>query len=306
MTAIIFLFFLGLLMIVLGGDAFVGFASALAARLGISPLVIGATVVSIGTTLPEVVVSVTAAFGGNGEIAVGNALGSIICNSCLIGGIGALCLPSSGLKRSVIFKRLFFFLLAACFTAFSVMKTGTLGVGLGIILLSLFAIYALTSAAEGENEGCADKKERPELICFGLILGAAALYIGSGILVDNGILLAEAMHVPQKVIAVTFIALGTSLPELTTTITSVLKKQGSIGLGNIIGANILNLLLVTGLPAALAPVSAGREIYRDLAAAVVAMCVLTLPPAIKGKTFRAQGAVLLTMYVLYTVLSFIF
>lgn len=304
MTKIIVLFFLGLLMIVLGGDAFVGYASSLAARLGVSPLIIGATVVSIGTTLPEVVVSTTAAFSGCGEIAVGNALGSIICNSCLIGGVGALCLPSSGLRRGGIVKRLFFFLLAACFTAFSVMKTGGLGVGLGIILLSLFAIYALTSAAESGNGEAPDQSERPELICFGLIIGAAALYIGSGLLVDNGILLAEALRVPQKVIAVTFIALGTSLPELVTTVASVIKKQGSIGFGNIIGANILNLLLVIGLPSALAPISAGREIYRDIAAAVFAMCALTLPAAIKGKTYRLQGAALLLMYAAYMAVSF--
>lgn len=305
MSAIALLFFLGLFMIVLGGDSFVGYASSLARRLGVPPLVIGATVVSIGTTLPEVIVSTTAAVNGSSEIAIGNALGSIICNSCLIGGIGALCLPSSGLRRRDIMKRLFFFLLAACFTAFSAAKTGTLGVGLGIILLSIFAVYSLTNAAGSASHSEDSEKERPELICFGLIISAAALYIGSGLLVDNGILIAEALDIPQKVIAVTFISLGTSLPELVTTIASVIKKQGSIGLGNIIGANILNLLLVVGLPAVISPMTAGREIYRDIAAAAAAMCALVIPPALTGKTYRWQGIALLLMYAAYAAVNFI-
>lgn len=299
------LFILGLAMIILGGNSFVGHASALARRLRVPPLVIGATVVSIGTTLPEIIVSATAAINGSGEIAVGNALGSVICNSCLIGGIGALCAPAKKLRRRDVFKRLLFFLLAACFAALSAAKTGELGVGLGIILLSLFAVYAVTSASSAKGEiGENAENERPELICVGLIISAAALYLGSGLLVDNGILIAECLGVPQKVIAVTFISLGTSLPELATTVTSVIKKQGSLGLGNLIGANILNLLLVLGLPSVIAPIAAAPEIGRDMAAAVAAMCALALPPALTGKTYRWQGAALIIMYAAYAAVNF--
>lgn len=306
MITVTIVFLLGLAMIVLGGDSFVGYAVVLAKKLRIPPIIIGATVVSVGTTLPEIIVSVTAAVNNSPEIAVGNALGSIVCNSCLIGGLGALLLPSAGLRRRDICKRLLFFLLAAAFTAFSASKTGALGTGLGIILLSLFAVYILTSRPDSPREsGGEEENERPELICVGLIVGAAALYIGSSLLVDNGIIIAQALGVPEKVVALTFIALGTSLPELVTTVTAVIKKQGAIGLGNVIGANILNLLLVIGLPAVIAPMSAGREIYRDIAAAAAAMTALTLPPLFTGKTYRLQGLILLLCYVAYCAASFI-
>ncbi|MGN1098134.1 MAG: sodium:calcium antiporter [Clostridia bacterium] len=304
MAATILLFFLGLVMIVLGGDSFVGYAVGLAKKMRIPPLVVGATVVSIGTTLPEIIVSTTAAAGGNPEMAVGNALGSIICNSALIGGVGALLLPSEGISRRDLLKRLFFFLLAACFTAFSAVKTGTLGVGLGIVLLSVFAVYTLTSASGNKPADGETENERIELICVGLIVSAAALYIGSGLLVDNGIILAQKLRVPQKVIALTFVALGTSLPELATTISSVVKKQGAIGLGNIVGANILNLLLVIGLPCVIAPMSVGAGEVRDMAAAAAAMCALIVPPIITGKTYRWQGALLLGAYLTYFVVNF--
>lgn len=305
MSTVIILFLLGLLMIALGGDSFVGYACSLAKKLRVPPLIIGATVVSVGTTLPEIIVSVTAAGNNSPEIAAGNALGSIICNSCLIGGIGALLLPSQKLRRRDICKRLLFFLLAAVFIAFSASKTGFLGTGLGIILLSIFAVYILTSRPDTPDNSSADENERPELICVGLIISVAALYIGSSLLVDNGIILAQAMGIPEKVVALTFIALGTSLPELVTTIASVIKKQGSIGLGNVIGANILNLLLVIGLPAVISPMEIGREIYRDLAVAAGAMSLLTLPPLLTGKTYRWQGAVLLLCYGAYCAVNFI-
>lgn len=304
MTTVIVLFVLGLFMIALGGDSFVGYACALARKLRVPPLIIGATVVSIGTTLPETIVSVTAAISSSEQIAVGNAFGSIICNSCLIGGIGAVLLPSQKLRRKDILKRLLFFLLALVFTMFSASKTGTLGLGLGIILLSIFAVYILTSRPDVPDDS-SDENERPELICFGLIVSTAALYIGSSLLVDNGIVISEAMGIPEKVVALTFIALGTSLPELVTTIVSIIKKQGAMALGNVIGANILNLLLVIGLPCIIAPMTAGREIYRDLLAAAGSMALLTIPPLFTGKTYRIQGALLLICYFAYCTINFI-
>lgn len=304
MSAILLLFFLGLFMLILGGDSFAEHASALTARLRASPLIVGATVAAVGTTLPELAVSVNAAMSGAGEIATGTALGSIVCNSCLIGGLCALLRPSSDFRRKDVVKRLFFFLLASCFTALSAMKTGELGVGLGIILLSILAIYALTNRPDSLADANTNS-ERPELICVGLLVGAAALYLGSGILVDNGILLAEIIGMPQKTAALTFIAAGTSLPELTMALFAVRRGRGTLAIGTLIGANILNLLLVLGLPAVIAPIAADREIYRDITAAAVAMAVLILPPAFKGKIYRWQGVILLLMYAGYITMNFI-
>ncbi len=304
MTSSVLLFLLGLMMIVLGGDSFVGYAVSLAKRLRLPPAVVGATVVSVGTTLPEIIVSVTAAVNASPQIAIGNALGSIICNSALIGGLGALLRPSKGIGRRDLLGRLCFFLLAACFISLSVSKTEGLGIGAGIILLSIFAIYALTSGGKNRSQEQESAGERPELICVGLIVGAAALYLGSRLLVDNGALLAHALGVPQQIIALTFISLGTSLPELVTTVAAVIKKQSAMGLGNVIGANILNLVLVLGLPAVIAPLRAEPDFFRHLFAACAAMLALTVPPVFTGKTYRWQGALLLACYGAYCVMNF--
>ncbi|MCH5187583.1 MAG: sodium:calcium antiporter [Oscillospiraceae bacterium] len=304
MSAMIFLFFLGLFMLILGGDSFAEHVSALAARLRVPPIIVGATVAAVGTTLPELSVSVKAALSGAGEITTGTAFGSIICNSCLIGGLCALLLPSSDLWRKDIVKRLFFFLLAACFIALSAAKTEELGVGLGIILLSILAIYALTNRQDNIS-GANINSERPELICVGLLVGAAALYLGSGMLVDNGILLAEIIGMPPKTVALTFIAAGTSLPELTMAVFAARRGRSGLAIGTLIGANILNLLLVLGLPAVITPIAADREIYRDITSATVAMAALIMPPAFRGRTYRWQGVVLLLMYAGYIVINFI-
>lgn len=305
MGATVFLFIMGLVMIALGGDSFVGFALGLAKKLRLPPAVVGATVVSAGTTLPEIIVSSTAAISGSGELAIGNALGSVICNCALIGGLGALLLPAKGINRADLLKRLFFFLLAACFIAFSAARAQALGVGLGIILLSIFVIYVLCSspaAKTGEAEASGD---RTELIVVGLIVGAASLYIGSHLLVDNAVLLAQKIGVGQKAIALTFIALGTSVPELATTICAVRKKESSLGLGNIVGASILNLLLVIGIPCIIAPMGVRAGDMRDLGIAAAAMCALTAVPLITGKTYRLQGAVLISAYLAYCAVNLI-
>ncbi len=305
MTSAWLLFILGLFMTALGGDSFVGSASGLAKKLRLPPVVIGATIVSAGTTLPEILVSTTAAVGGSPQIATGNALGSIICNSALVGGIGALMLPPKNLSRRDLAKRLLFFLAAGCFTVFSASKTGRLGTGLGIILLSLFAVYTVTSAASAAVSANDESGERPELICVSLIVSAAALYIGSKLLIDNGIIIARALGVPQRILALTVVALGTSIPELATTISAAAKKQSALGLGNIIGANIMNLLLVIGLPCIIAPMEVGAEFFRDAGAACGAMLALMLPPLFTGKMYRWQGGLLLAAYAIWCALGFI-
>lgn len=309
MIKVVALFVLGLILICLGGDRLVDAAVAIAKRLKIPEMVVGATVVSIGTTLPEILVSTTSALQGNADISAGNAFGSIICNTALIAGLTQLISPSKKVARSSITWR------AAMFFAISL---GLIAVGLftgsfnrltGAALLICFCVYAVANVkfpGGGDEE---EKKEEKEVSLavqlLTLAVCAVLLYFGANLLVDNGIILAGALGVPERVIAVTFIALGTSLPELVTSLASIIKGYGNVGLGNIVGANILNLVLVMGIPAAITGISLNPNTVRvDAVLGVVVMAVLTVPLMIKQRSYRVQGGALLAIYVGYVVSSF--
>ncbi len=304
MTTEIMMFLLGLLLVTLGGDSFVGYGISLARRLRLPAAAVGATVVAVGTSLPEIVVSVSAALGGNHGMATGSALGSAIYNAALVGGLLILLRPAKNLGRRDLFKRLMFFLLAAGFTALSLVKSGSLGVGLGVVLLSVFAVYALTSMTGARTKESAET-ERPELIAVGLIVGAAALYMGSGMVVENGIFLAHILGINERLVALTFVALGTALPDIAAAVAAAVRRQPALALGNIVGANIINLLLVIGLPAVIAPMEADASTLRDVTAAAGAMLLLLLPPVITGRTYRWQGVLLLLGFAAFMTVNFV-
>ncbi len=308
MVKVAALFVLGLILICLGGDRLVDAAVAIAKRLKIPEIVVGATIVSLGTTLPEILVSTMAALEGNADISAGNAFGSIICNTALIAGLTQMLAPSKKVLRSSITWR------AAMFFAIAM---GLIGVGLftsrfgrvtGLVLLVCFCVYAVANVKfpGGEEEEKKDEKQGPLWIqLLTLAVCAVLLYFGANLLVDNGIILAEKMGVPERVIAVTFIALGTSLPELVTSLVSIIKGYGNVGLGNIVGANILNLVLVMGIPAAITGINLNPSTIRiDAVLGIVVMAVLTVPLMIKQRSYRVQGAALLAIYVGYVALSF--
>ena len=173
----------------------------------------------------------------------------------------------------------------------------------GVVLLLCFALYAFLSVRlSGGGEEEEQKKEDTNIPMQFLVLVVCAvmLYFGAKLLVDNGILIAEELHVPERVIAVTFIALGTSLPELVTSIMSIVKGYGNVGLGNVIGANILNLLLVIGIPASITGMSlADQTIRMDAPVSTAVMLVLTIPLFVKKRAYRWQGILLLCVYVVY-------
>ncbi len=311
MIATIGLFVLGLVLICLGGDRLVDAAVSIARRLKIPEIVVGATIVSLGTTLPEVLVSTTAAFQGSADISVGNALGSIICNTALIAGVTQLIAPAKKVARSSILWRVILF-----FSVIVVMMvTGNLTGGfqrpVGVALLLCFVFYAFMNVKypgdEEEDEQEEEKKDGSlvkDLVT--LAICAALLYVGSKLLVDNGITLAEMLGVPERVIAVTFIALGTSLPELVTSLTSIIKGYGNVGLGNIVGANILNLLLVIGIPGTVTGISVSESALRvDAPLCILVMAVLTVPLVIRQKSSRLQGGALLAIYACYVVSQFV-
>lgn len=312
MVQAILLFVAGLILICLGGDRLVDAAVAIAKKLGIPQIVVGATIVSLGTTLPEILVSTTAAFDGSAAIAAGNAFGSIICNTALIAGITQTIRPAKKVETSALgWRSAFFFIVLIAMNIYGFIFE-VYNRPIGIVLLLLFAVYAYLnikrSASEGdagEEEENADKISVPKQLLI-LVVCAALLYVGANLLVDNGIIIAESLGVPERVIAVTFIALGTSLPELVTSVVSLIKGYGNVGLGNIIGANLLNMLLVIGIPAAVAGIPLEKStVSVDMPLALLVMAVLILPILIRKKSSRVQGIVLLATYAAYCISSFI-
>ncbi len=305
------LFMVGLILICIGGDRLVDAAVAIARKLGIPQIVVGATIVSLGTTLPEVLVSTTAAFDGSAAIAAGNAFGSIICNTALIAGLTQTIRPTKKVEvSSLLWRSGFFFVVLIAMNVYGYV-TGAYGRPMGIMLLLLFGLYAYLnirrSGSEGEDSQEEEKNQEvsvPRQLLV-LVICAGLLYLGANLLVDNGIFIANAIGVPERVIAVTFIALGTSLPELVTSIVSLIKGYGNVGLGNVIGANILNLLLVIGIPAAVEGIPLERStVTVDMPLSLLVMAILLVPILVRKRSSRVQGAALLCIYVAYCILSF--
>ena len=311
-------FCLGLVLLIKGGDWFVDGAAGIAKRFRVPEILIGATVVSIGTTLPEVMVSATSALGGHGEIAYGNAIGSVICNTALIAALTAAVRPGKVEKESLKVPVLFFFTAALFYSAVAYTR-GFFSRMTGIILLAIFVLYmvltvrsAVRSSGKAEEGGETEEQPLAKLLAL-LVIGAALIAWGANLLVDNGTLIASALGVPESVIALTFVALGTSLPELVTAITSLAKGHSALSLGNVIGANLFNLVLVSGLSTALAPFSVpvsktimgiNASLVMDIPVMLAVMALLTLPALRRGRLFRWQGVTLLCIYAAFCLFQF--
>ncbi len=336
MIKAVLLFVVGLICLIKGGDWFVEGASSLARIFKLPEILIGATVVSIGTTLPEVMVSTMSALEGHGEIAYGNAIGSVICNTALIAAITLALRPGPVDKKPLKLPVAFFYLAAAvyCVSAYVI---GSFVRPIGIILLLLFVTYiclnvrsvkglvgggsaaaaqaqSSSAPADGAQSSSDGSGELPmSRIILYLIAGAVLIAIGANLLVDNGTLIAQALGVPESVIALTFVALGTSLPELVTAVTSLIKGHGSLSLGNVIGANFFDLALVSGVSVTLAPfkvpqsaVLFGRNasLVFEIPTMLVVMTILTVPPLLTGKLKRWQGILLLAIYAVFCAVQF--
>ena len=313
----VILFIVGLICLIKGGDWFVDGAVNIAHRFNLPELLIGATVVSIGTTLPEVMVSTTSALGGHGEIAYGNAIGSVICNAALIAAITIAVRPGKADPKSLRVP-VFFFFAAAVLYAGVAYTTGYFSRIVGIILLAIFAVYMIVTVREIKGSADAVSAEEETGGSTGkdiilLIIGAALIAVGANLLVDNGIIIAQALGVPESVIALTFIALGTSLPELVTAITSLAKGHGSLSLGNIVGANLFNLVLVSGVSVTLAPfqvpqsaaiAGVNASLVLDIPVMFLVMLLLTVPALVRGKLSRLQGILLLAVYAAFCAVQF--
>ncbi len=312
------LFIVGLLCLIKGGDWFVDGATGIARKFHLPELLIGATVVSIGTTLPEVMVSTTSALTGHSEIAYGNAIGSVICNTALIAAITVAIRPGAINRETLRTPVLFFFTAAVIYTGVAYFL-GYFSRTIGFVLLGIFVIYMFTTVKQMKDNpsaeaDCDDEEEKSlGLNLVLLVIGAVLIAVGANLLVENGTLIAQALGVPESVIALTFVALGTSLPELVTAITSLVKGHGALSLGNVIGANLFNLVLVSGVSVSLAPFSVpqsavlfGRNasLVLDIPVMLAAMLLLTVPALVRGRLSRIQGILLPVLYFAFCGIQF--
>ena len=376
----VLLFAVGLVLLIKGGDWFVDGATGLAERFRLPDIVVGATVVSIGTTLPEVMVSTTGALAGSGAMAYGNAIGSIICNTALIAAISITYNPGPVNVKSMKTPAIFFFGSAALYCIASYVL-GEFPRWMGFVMLGVFLLYSFLTVRNGlknpdttddeeEWDDTADPKDTwSELVILGvcavligifsnwltgllmaalfgvymitkarfvqrakqakgpvvkplwddlllLAIGAAVIAVGADFLVEHGQIIAIGLGVPETVVALLFVALGTSLPELVTTITALKKGRASLGVGNVIGANVFNLVLVSGVAVSLAPFKVPCEnfllntglnmsLVLEIPVMLGVMALMVLPALLRKKLSRWQGIVLLGIYVAFVICQFV-
>ena len=375
----VILFAIGLVLLIKGGDWFVDGATGIAKRFHLPDIVVGATVVSIGTTLPEVMVSTTGALQGSGAMAYGNAIGSIICNTALIAAISIVCNPGPVNVKSMKTPAIFFFCSAALYCVASYFL-GEFPRWMGFTMLAIFVVYMVLTVRNGlKNPDSAEEEEEEEssgtpwvglgvvgavalLVALGgtffgetvpmwypivlaliivayllfgskigsskeekerqmwvelvlLVIGAAIIAVGADLLVEHGQVIALGLGVPETVVALLFVALGTSLPELVTTITSLRSGHASLGVGNVIGANVFNLVLVSGVAVSLAPFPVPMEnellntglnmsLVFEIPVMLGVMSLMIFPTLASKKLARWQGILLLGIYIAFCVCQF--
>lgn len=304
-----FLLALGLVILLFGGKFLVDGASAFAVKFGMSTGLIGLTVVAFGTSMPELLVSVSAALKGNSDISVGNVLGSNLANIGLVLGISSIFYPILIKQSHVRFDYLLTVLVALLFYGLS--YNGTISFWEGILLFSLFIgfnAYLFRNLGSGIGDTLEGGEEEVELVknyswlvatglFFGGILG---LYIGSELLVVNAVKISRELGVSERVIGITIVAIGTSLPELITSIVAALSKRTDLALGNILGSNIMNILAIIGVTAIIKPISISQE-FLDSDYLWMIGITLLLFPLIKTKMrlSKVEGIILLTSYITY-------
>jgi cation:H+ antiporter len=266
-------------------------------------------------------VSATGALQGQGAMAYGNAIGSIICNTSLIAAISVACNPGPVNVKTMKMPVIFFFSSAALYCVAAYLL-GEFPRWMGFVMLAIFVCYMILNVRQGlknpeqahEEEEESEGKQKSILMELVMLVGGAAIIaVGADLLVEHGTIIAKELGVPETVIALTFVALGTSLPELVTTITSLKKGHASLGIGNVIGANVFNLVLVSGVAVTLAPfeVPVGNILFGinsslvlDIPLMVGVMLLLTVPALVSKKLGRWQGFLLLGIYAAFCVFQF--
>lgn len=294
----------GFVLLVWGADKFVAGASALARRLGVSPLLVGLTIVAFGTSAPELAVSLTAALQGANEIAVGNVVGSNIFNMLMVAGLSAVVCPLI-MDRTLLRRDWPISLAAAVLLLVFIAPDLTISRVEGIILLVVFAVVLGTQIrAALKNRDTLETEEDevampPLMIGVNIVLGLACIIIGGQLAVNGATGIARMFGLSETLIGLTIVAIGTSLPELVTSLVAARKGQNEIAMGNVIGSNIFNLLLILGVSATITPIPVQATSIID-ALVLIAISIVFYLPARRGKLGRAPGAIMALTYVVYT------
>ncbi len=315
MALSIILLIVGLALVVVGAEYLVDGSSSLARRFGMSEFIIGLTIVGMGTSAPEMVVSFIGAIEGNADVSIGNVVGSNIFNTLLILGLTALILPigitSANLRRDIPVNIVVTLLLVVLGCKNKLFGAGFDGLGLvdGIVLLAIFVAYMWYSfvkdrPSSSDNPESAEKADKDRSVAISLLMvagGLAALVFGGRMFVDNASLIATEIGVSQKFIAITVLAGGTSLPELATCVVAAAKKKGQLALGNIIGSNLFNIMLVLGGSALIHPLPFTGMTAVDLGVLVFSAVILLLSAWIgkRNKLDRVDGSVMLAVWLAY-------
>lgn len=302
----------GLVMILVGSDWLVDGASGVARKYGISEFVIGMTIVGIGTSMPELVSSAISAIGGHGDMALGNVTGSNICNVLLILGVTALISPigytKSNIRKDIpLALAVSLFLLLVLYNGFGLFG-GVPGISRAdaLFLLLFFVIFMADSFKSGKQEAVEEETEEVKPMPIGkavvlIVLGLAGLVFGGRIFVDHTVNIAERFHVSEAFISITLMAVGTSLPELATCVVAAMKGKNQLALGNVIGSNIFNILLIIGASGLISPFEIHSISAVDMAMVVVAVVMLWMAALTfkKRELDRAEGAIFLLCYIGY-------
>lgn len=304
-----FLIIIGFALLILGADWLVDGASNIAKKFHIPEIIIGLTIVSIGTSMPELFVSTTSALEGLSDMAIGNVIGSNMCNLLLILGISTIIKPVKFQKETMIYEIPMCLLFTIIFII--ICNTGVtitrIEAAILMILFIMFISYTVFMAKKQSN--IAKQNETKQKIevksilkdAIIIVLGIVALKIGGDLAVNNAVKIAEIFNVSEKIIALTILAVGTSLPELVTSVTAAIKGNSDIAIGNIIGSNIFNMLLIIGVSAFIKPIIYNFSYNLDLSILVIATIVLALFPIIppKNEMSRANGIIYFIMYIAY-------
>ncbi len=315
----IFLIIIGFILLIKGADFLVEGSSNIAKKFHIPEIIIGLTIVSIGTSMPELFVSVTSALEGRSDMSIGNVIGSNIANLLLILGLATVIRPIKFQKETRLIEMPICLIITIIFMIFC--NTGT-GISKpeAIVLLILFIIFILYTIIMGKKGEEFDKEdtilelrtEEEKISIFKSIiyiaLGIVGLKIGGDLSVDNAVIIAEKIGISEKIISLTILAIGTSLPELVTSVTAAIKGNSDIAIGNIIGSNIFNMLLIIGVSAFINPILYNTSYNLEMVILILGILLLSLFPIIppKNQMNRLNGLIYLIMYVVYMVILFIF
>ncbi|WP_226086820.1 calcium/sodium antiporter [Mesobacillus sp. S13] len=305
---------IGFALLIKGADYFVEGSSKIATLLRVPPLLVGLTIVAFGTSSPEATVSIIAAMEGSSEVSLGNVIGSNIFNITLVVGITAMINPLA-VETMTIRKEIPFTLLASVALAavandiaLDMANINLIGRSEGIILLLFFMIFLYyiieialnnrepaSSVAADAGRGTWGKN------IFFTLAGLAAIIFGGDLVVDNATEIALSLGMSETLVGLTIVAVGTSLPELITSITAALKKKSEIALGNIVGSNIFNILFVLGTSATISPLAVNDKIFTDIALMIILTAVLLIFSRSKFKISKVEGAILAAGYIVYLI-----